>query len=130
LFIEPGSEALGLLFLITVLNGTWHSHILEQKEKKMSMQALNQLVARSIVEPNIVKAFASTQIGEMIGNFEFSPELRKRLAGLEAGTFAEFAMLAYRVVKSAEVPVRRIELPSPVEGLLDDQSRSDSEQVA
>lgn len=96
----------------------------------MSMQALNQLVARSIVEPNIVKSFASGQIDEMITGLEFSPELRKRLAGLEAGTFAEFAMLAYRVVKAAEVPVRRIELPSPVEGLLDNLSQSDNEQVA
>jgi hypothetical protein len=96
----------------------------------MSMQALNQLVARSIVEPNIVKSFASGQIDDLIADFEFSPELRKRLGTLEAGTFAEFTLLAYRVVKAAEVPARRIELPSPAEGLLEDTTQSDSEQVA
>jgi hypothetical protein len=39
-------------------------------------------------------------------------------------------MLAYRVVKAAEEPVRRIELPSPAEGLGDDQERTGKEQVA
>lgn len=96
----------------------------------MSMQSLNQLVARSIVDPNLVKNFAAGQIDDVLGEFEFSPELRKQLRVLEAGSFAEFSMLAYRTVKAAEMPVRRIELPSPVEGLLDDDERKDNEQVA
>lgn len=96
----------------------------------MSMQALNQLVARSIIDPNIVKSFAAGQIGEVLSDYHFAPEMRKRLSTLEADSFAEFAILAYRLVKAAEEPVSRIELPSPVEGLLDDQDRSDREQVA
>ncbi|HHH83293.1 MAG TPA: hypothetical protein ENL35_09925 [Chloroflexi bacterium] len=96
----------------------------------MSMQALNQLVARSIIDPHIVKSFASGQIDEVLSDYHFAPEMRKRLSTLEADSFAEFAILAYRLVKAAEEPVRRIELPSPIEGLLDDQDRSDREQVA
>ncbi len=96
----------------------------------MSMQALNQLVARSIVDPNIVKNFASGQIDDVLGELEFSPELRRQLRSLDAGSFAEFSLLAYRTVKAAEMPERRIELPSPLEGLLDDDDRMDNEQVA
>ncbi len=96
----------------------------------MSMQALNQLVARSIVDPNIVKNFAAGQIDDVLGEFEFSPELRKQLRSLEVGSFAEFSLVAYRTVKAAEMPERRIELPSPMEGLLDDEDRMDNEQVA
>ncbi|MCJ7823633.1 MAG: hypothetical protein MUP44_01905 [Anaerolineales bacterium] len=96
----------------------------------MSMQALNQLVARSIIDPNIVKSHAAGQIDDVIADFEFAPEVRKHLSGLEAHSFAEFTLLAYRVVKAAEVPVRSIELPSPVEGLIGDQEQSESEHVA
>ena len=96
----------------------------------MSMQALNQLVARSIIDPSILKSYAAGQIDDFIAELQFSPELRKHLAGLEAGSFAEFTLLAYRVVKAAEEPTSRIELPSPMEGLLDNQERSDREQVA
>ncbi len=96
----------------------------------MSMQALNQLVARSIVEPNIVKNFASGHIDDVLGELDFSPELRRQLGSLDAGSFAEFSMLAYRTVKAAEMPERRIELPSPLEGLLDDEDQMDNEQVA
>jgi hypothetical protein len=94
------------------------------------MQALNQLVARSIVDPNLVKNFAAGQIDDVLGEFEFSPELRKQLRSLDAGSFAEFSMLAYRTVQAAEMPERRVELPSPMEGLLDDDERMDNEQVA
>ena len=96
----------------------------------MSMQALNQLVARSIVDPTIVKAFSAGQVDEVISDLGFTPELRLRIGELEAGSWTEFAMLAYRAVKAAEEPVRRIELPSPAEGLGDDQERTGKEQVA
>ena len=96
----------------------------------MSMQALNQLVARSIVDPGVVNAFAAGGMGEVISEMDFSLELRDRLAQLEAGSWAEYAVLAYRVVKAAETPAVRIELPSPLTGLLPGQDRADEEQVA
>ena len=96
----------------------------------MSMQALNQLVARSIVDPNIVKSFSAGHMDDVLSDLEFAPDLRMRLGELEAGSWTEFAMLAYRVVKATEEPVRRIELPSPAEGLRDDQERTGKEQVA
>ncbi|TFH32759.1 MAG: hypothetical protein E4G99_12355 [Anaerolineales bacterium] len=96
----------------------------------MSMQALNQLVARSIIDPSLLKNYSAGRIDDVMAELQFKPELRKHLAGLEAGSFAEFTMLAYRVVKATEEPARRIELPSPMDGLLDDQERSDREQVA
>jgi hypothetical protein len=96
----------------------------------MNMQALNQLVARSITDPAIVQGYTNGSVDEVIAEFDFSPELRIRLKELEAGSWAEFAMLAYRVVKASDEPVRRIELPSPLEGLVDSEDAKGREQVA
>lgn len=95
----------------------------------MSMQALNQLVARSIMDTSVLDSFNKGRIGEILKDYEFSPELRQQMEGLTAENWAEFAVLSYRVVKAAEVPARRIVLPSPMEGLLPNDARSD-EQVA
>lgn len=95
----------------------------------MSMQALNQLVARSIMDTKVLESFNQGRIGEVLRQYEFSPELRQQMEGLNANDWTEFAILSYRVVKAAEVPARRVVLPSPMEGLLPDDARSD-EQVA
>lgn len=96
----------------------------------MSMQALNQLVARSIIDPMILKTFDSGQIDEVLEELNFNPMLRQRLCNLQADSFTEFSLLAYRIVKATEESVRRIALPSPAEGLLDNRNTSDREQVA
>ena len=61
---------------------------------------------------------------------QFSPRLRKRLANLEAGNFAEFSLCAYRIVKASEEALTRVKLPSPAEGLISERDNSSSEQVA
>jgi hypothetical protein len=94
------------------------------------MKALNSLVARSILDPTIVQAFNGGRIAEVLGDFEFSPEMRTNLASLDANTFAEFAVLAYRVVKAAEAAETEIRLPSPLEGLVPTQAAADEEQAA
>jgi len=98
----------------------------------MSMQALNRLVARSIVDPTVLQAFGSGHIGQILGDLDFSSEMRLTLAGIEAGSWTEFAVQAYRTVKASEKPAVRIELPSPLEGLMQEQEqkRSDYGQVA
>jgi hypothetical protein len=98
----------------------------------MSMQALNRLVARSIVDPSVLQAFGAGQIGHVLGELDFSPEMRLTLAEIEAGSWTEFAVQAYRTVKASEKPVVRVELPSPLEGLMQDreQKRADYGQVA
>ncbi len=96
----------------------------------MSMQALNQLVARSIIDPGVVAAFTAGQISQVLGELDFSPELRSKLGALKANTFTEFAILAYRTVKAMAQPAPRIQLPSPLEGLLDNHKRPGEEQVA
>lgn len=98
----------------------------------MSMQALNRLVARSIIDPTVLQSFGSGHIGEVLGDLDFSPEMRRTLTGLEADSWSEFAIQAYRVVKAAERPAVRVELPSPLEGLLEEQDgkRADYGQVA
>ena len=96
----------------------------------MSMLALNQLVARSIVDPAIVQSFSIGRIAEVLADLEFSPELRSQLAALSAETWTEFAVLAYRTVKAAQPTLTRIELPSPAEGLIADESEAGKEQVA
>jgi hypothetical protein len=96
----------------------------------MSMQSLNQLVARSIVDPSIVQAFSAGNVDEILADLDFSTDLRTRLSRLEAGTWAEFAVMAYRVVKAEELAQVRIELPSPAEGLLDGEAQAGEERVA
>ena len=96
----------------------------------MSMQALNQLVARSIIDPNVVQAFSAGRMEEVISELDFSNDIHKRLAHLEAKSWAEYAVLAYRYVKAAEEAAVRIQLPSPLEGLLPGQDRAEDEQAA
>jgi hypothetical protein len=96
----------------------------------MTMQALNQLVARSIIDPAIVQSFGAGRIGEVLADLDFSADLRERLSGLKASSWAEFAVLAYRVVKATEKATVRVELPSPAEGLLPEQRKSGEERVA
>ncbi len=96
----------------------------------MSMTALNQLVARSIIDPNVLRAFQAGRINDVLEDLGFSGDLRERLEALQASTFAEFSVLAYRLVKAAEQPVPRIELPSPLEGLIASNDKDSEEQVA
>lgn len=96
----------------------------------MSMQALNQLVARSIVDPGIMQAFSAGKLGDVLADLDFNPEMRGRLAALSASTWAEFAIMAYRLVKAAAQPETRIQLPSPAEGLVPDEARNSKRQVA
>ena len=97
----------------------------------MSMQALNQLVARSIVDPTVVQSFRSGQIGNVLDELEFTPDLRAQLEGIESDSWAEFAVISYRFVKAVEMLAPRIELPSPAEGLFpDERSQASQEQVA
>jgi hypothetical protein len=96
----------------------------------MSMQALNQLVARSITDPTVVQAFRAGRISDVLEGFHFTADLRAQLDGIESDSWAEFAVLSYRYVKAAEMPAPRIELPSPVEGLFPTDAQSDQEQVA
>ncbi len=95
----------------------------------MSMQALNRLVARSIIDPAVLQAFGAGRIGDVLADLNFSRDMRRSLSGLQAESWSEFAVQAYRLVQAAEEPVVRIQLPSPVEGLLN-EGRTDQEQVA
>jgi hypothetical protein len=96
----------------------------------MSMQALNQLVARSIIDPSVAQAFGAGRISDILDDLDFAPTVRSGLTQLEANTFADFAVLAYRYVQAAERPAVRIQLPSPAEGLLPETRGADEEQVA
>lgn len=96
----------------------------------MTMQALNQLVARSITDPAVVQSFGAGRVGDILADLDFSADLRERLSGLKASSWAEYAVLAYRVVKATERATVRVELPSPVEGLLPEQRKSGEERVA
>ena len=96
----------------------------------MSMQSLNQLVARSIIDPGVVHAFSSGSMSEILNEMEFSPELRSNLGQLEACSFVEFAIKAYRIVKAFEMKQIPIDLPSPVVGLIPDQDCIESDHAA
>jgi hypothetical protein len=96
----------------------------------MSMQSLNHLVARSIVDPSVMSAFAAGDIDPILCDLGFSAELRASLASLKAESWAEFAVLAYRAVQAAETPAVRFQLPSPLEGLRSSTDLIGREQVA
>lgn len=98
----------------------------------MSMQALNRLVARSIVDPSVLQAFGAGHIGQVLGELDFSPEMRLNLAAIESESWTDFAIQAYRLVKAAEKPAVRFDLPSPLEGLRNEteQKRTGFGQVA
>ena len=96
----------------------------------MSMQALNQLVARSIIDPGVVHAFSAGRIGDVITDLKFSDDMREHLTKLEAESWAEYSVRAYRFVKAAEEATVRIKLPSPLAGLLPDRGKAKGEQVA
>ena len=96
----------------------------------MSMQALNELVARSIIDPSVVTAFQGGSIEPILSELGFSSEMRQRLGAIKSGNFAEFSVAAYRMVKSAEAVQPRIQLPSPLEGLIVDPRAGSDEQVA
>jgi hypothetical protein len=96
----------------------------------MSMQALNQLVARSIIDPSIVQSFSTGNIAQVLSELDFTREIREKLGKLSASTWTEFAVLAYRIVKSDERISSSIELPSPAEGLVSEEAQIGKEQVA
>jgi len=96
----------------------------------MSMQALNQLIARSIIDPTIVQKYSSGILTEVLSELDFTHDIREKLINLTADTWAEFAILAYRLVKSTEPVTTPIELPSPAEGLFIEETRVKKEQVA
>jgi hypothetical protein len=94
------------------------------------MQSLNQLVARSIIDPGIVQAFASGSVSEILKDMELTPELRSDLGQLQANSFVEFAIKAYRIVKASETELLNIDLPSPVVGLVSNQECLEGDQAA
>jgi hypothetical protein len=96
----------------------------------MSMQALNQLVARSIIDPSIVQSFTSGSIRELLDELNFTEDLCERLATITADTWTEFAILAYRMVKASEPRRLPVELPSPADGLVAEEAQVGKEQVA
>jgi len=96
----------------------------------MSMQSLNQLVARSIIDPGIVQAFASGNMSEILSEMDLSPELCSDLGQVEARSFVEFAIKAYRIVKASETRLLEIDLPSPVAGLVPDRDCIEGDQAA
>lgn len=96
----------------------------------MSMHSLNQLVARSIIDPGVVQAFSAGNMPEILNEMELTPELRSDLGQLEASSFVEFAIKAYRIIKASETKALEIDLPSPVAGLMPDQDCIEGEQAA
>ncbi len=97
----------------------------------MSMQSLNHLVARSIIDPEIVSIFSEGNISEILSDLEFSSNMRGKLSEIDAASWADFAVQAYRLVKTEEEEEQNnIVLPSPLEGLTHNTNWTDHEQVA
>jgi hypothetical protein len=94
------------------------------------MQSLNQLVARSIIDPGVVQAFRAGRIGDVLADVGFTPDLQAQLNGIECDSWAEFAVISYRHVRAAEAQAPRLQFPSPLEGLLPADSQAVQEQVA
>lgn len=96
----------------------------------MTMQALNHLVARSIIDPSIVEMFSDGQLTEAMEGLDFTVATRTYLSELEVESWADFAIQAYRYVKESEEKLPLIELPSPLEGIVESDAARGDEQVA
>jgi len=97
----------------------------------MSMQSLNQLVARSIIDPAVAQVFGEGNISSVLEEMNFSVDMRAELTGITALNWTDFAVQAYRIVKAAEEGTRtQVQLPSPLEGLSRDTNWTDNEHVA
>ena len=96
----------------------------------MSMKELNKLLGRSTIDPAIMEAFKEGRIVDLMGEYDFAPEILYQLRDLEASDFNEFAELAYQVVERIAEAKHQIQIPDPLEGLRPELILNKEEQVA
>ena len=96
----------------------------------MTMKALNKLLGRSTIDPTIHEAFEEGRIVDLLGEYDFAPEVLRQLRTVEAKDFNEFAELAFHIVEMLIVDDQQIRIPDPMEGLRPEQSQAKEEQAA
>jgi hypothetical protein len=96
----------------------------------MSMKALDKLLGRSTIDPSILEAFEEGRIVDLMGEFDFAPEVLHQLRGLEARDFKQFAELAYQVVERVAEVDHQVQIPDPLRGLRPELIPHEEEQVA
>jgi hypothetical protein len=96
----------------------------------MSMLMLDKLLGRSTIDPTVLEAFNEGRIDEVLDEYDFSPEIRGQLRGLEAENFSDFAQLAYQVIKVLTKDDQQLRIPNPMEGLQPEHCQAKEEQAA
>ena len=96
----------------------------------MSLEALNQLLGRSTIDPSVIEAYEEGRIDDLLAEYDFSSEIRRELRLAETDDFNQFAELAYQVVEAFAEARYRMQIPSPTEGLHLEKLQADEEQVA
>ena len=96
----------------------------------MSLEALNQLLGRSTIDPSVIEAYEEGRIDDLLAEYDFSPEIRHELRLAETDNFNQFATLAYQVVEAFTNAKYRMRIPSPTEGLQPEKFKADEEQIA
>jgi hypothetical protein len=83
----------------------------------MSIRALSRMLGRSTIDPEVARAYEAGRLGEILAEYNFSPEMRRGLEAIEADTFQEFAALALDLVQKIEADSMAFMAPDPRQGL-------------
>lgn len=96
----------------------------------MSIRALNQLLGRSTIDPAVAAAYEQGDFDEILADYDFTPEVRRKLKELDPDTFGEFAALALDLVLSIESDSVLARFHDPRQGLCVGDIVGDEEQAA
>lgn len=80
-------------------------------------RSLDRLLGRSVVDPEVARAYEAGQIEGLLKGYDFPNQLRTELLDLETSSFKEFAAEAFRLASRWEGPEDTDPDPWPTEGL-------------
>lgn len=83
----------------------------------MLMKTLDELLGRSTIEPALAEAINQGRLKEVLDDYDFPIEIRRRLERLQTHSFVEFAEQAYRLIRDFEQNQVAPQAPSATEGL-------------
>jgi len=94
------------------------------------MRALNHLLGRSTIDPRVIEAFEQDRLDEILGEYDFTPDIRRELKAIRASTFEEFGALALALVHNAGKDASLAGMHDPRQGLCSEPVVGDEEQAA
>lgn len=81
------------------------------------VRSLDRLLGRSVVDPEIARAYEAGQVEMLLSGYDFPNQLRTELLDVEANSFKEFAAEAFKLAARWDGPEDTDPDPWPTEGL-------------